>query len=190
MKHTLVAWMRDKPGVLNQVSGLLRRRNFNIDSLQVGHSEQVGISRMTFVVDGDELMVDQVIKQLRKTIDVTRVDNIGDRLCVMRELALVRTRTTPETRSEIMQIVDIYRAEVVDVGLESMVVQIVGSEDRVDSLIGLLENFGVLEMGRTGRVAMQRGNPERRKRGTSVWRAHANGLEAATAKDLFSTSGV
>lgn len=190
MKHTLVAWMRDKPGVLNQVSGLLRRRNFNIDSLQVGHSEQPGISRMTFVVDGDEHMVDQVIKQLRKIIDVTRVDDLSEKLCVTRELALVRVRTTPETRSEIIQIVDIYRAEVVDVALDSMVVQVVGSEERVDSLIGLLENFGLMEMVRTGRVAMQRGSAERRKRGSSVWRAHANGLEAATAKDLFSTSGV
>ena len=190
MKHTLVAWMRDKPGVLNRVSGLLRRRNFNIDSLQVGHSEQAGISRMTFVVDGDERMVDQVIKQMRKLIDVTRIDNISDRLAVVRELALVRVRTTPETRSEIMQIVEIYRGEVVDVALDSMVVQIVGSEDRLDSLISLMENFGVMEMVRTGRAAMARGNSERRKRGSSVWSARTNGLETATAKDLFSTSGV
>ena len=190
MKHTLVAWMRDKPGVLNRVSGLLRRRNFNIDSLQVGHSEQAGISRMTFVVDGDEHMVDQVIKQMRKLIDVTRIDNIGDRLTVARELALVRVRTTPETRSEIIQIVDIYRGEVVDVALDSMIVQIVGSEDRVDALLGLMENFGVMEMVRTGRAAMVRGSSERRKRGSSVWSARVNGLEAATAKDLFSTSGV
>ena len=190
MKHTLVAWMRDKPGVLNRVSGLLRRRNFNIDSLQVGHSEQGGISRMTFVVDGDEHMVDQVIKQMRKLVDVTRIDNIGERLTVTRELALVRVRTTPENRSEIIQIVDIYRGEVVDVALDSMVVQIVGSEDRGDSLIGLMENFGVMEMVRTGRVAMLRGSSERRKRGSSVWSARVNGLEAATATDLFSRGGV
>ncbi|MFN8487678.1 MAG: acetolactate synthase small subunit [Caldilineaceae bacterium] len=191
MKHTLVAWMRDKPGVLNRVSGLLRRRNFNIDSLQVGHSEQGGISRMTFVVDGDEHMVDQVIKQMRKLVDVTRIDNISERLTVVRELALIRVRTTPETRSEIIQIVDIYRGEVVDVALDSMVVQIVGSEDRVDSLIGLMENFGVMEMARTGRVAMLRGSTERRKRGSSVWSARAaNGMEAATATDLFSKGGV
>ena len=102
----------------------------------------------------------------------------------------MRVRTTPETRSEIIQIVDIYRGEVVDVALDSMVVQIVGSEERVDSLIGLMENFGVMEMVRTGRAAMARGNSERRKRGSSVWSARSNGLEAATAKDLFSTSGV
>src|SRR6476620_334968 len=167
MKHTLVAWMRDKPGVLNRVSGLLRRRNFNIDSLKVGYSEQTGISRMTFVVDGDEHMVDQVIKQMRKLIDVTRIDNISDRMAVVRELALVRVRTTPETRSEIIQIVDIYRGEVVDVAL--------------DSLVGLMENFGVMEMVRTGRAAMLRGSSERRKRGSSVWSARTNGLESATA---------
>ena len=130
MKHTLVAWMRDKPGVLNRVSGMLRRRNFNIDSLQVGHSETPGISRMTFVVDGNEHMVDQVIKQLRKVVDVTRVEDISEKPSVAREMALVRVRTTGETRSEIVQIVQIYRGEIVDVAMDSMVVQIVGAEKR------------------------------------------------------------
>lgn len=176
MKHTLVAWMRDKPGVLNRVSGMLRRRNFNIDSLQVGHSETPGISRMTFVVDGNEHMVDQVIKQLRKVVDVTRVEDISDRPVVTREMALVRVQTTSQTRSEIVQIVQIYRGEIVDVALDSMVVQIVGAEERVDSLISLLENFGIQEMVRTGRVALVRGSTERRsKRSTAVWRAVANG---------------
>ena len=131
MKYTLVAWMRDKPGVLNRISGMLRRRNFNIDSLQVGHSETPGISRMTFVVDGNEHMVDQVIEQLRKVVDVTRVEDITDRPSVARELALIRVHTTPETRSEIVQMVNIYRGEIVDVAMDSMVVQIVGAEDRV-----------------------------------------------------------
>ncbi|MCB0070916.1 MAG: acetolactate synthase small subunit, partial [Caldilineaceae bacterium] len=162
MKHTLVAWMRDKPGVLNRVSGMLRRRNFNIDSLQVGHSETPGISRMTFVVDGNEHMVDQVIKQLRKVVDVTRVEDISEKPSVAREMALVRVRTTGETRSEIVQIVQIYRGEIVDVAMDSMVVQIVGAEDRVDSLIALLENFGIQEMVRTGKVALVRGSTDRR----------------------------
>jgi len=131
MKHTLVAWMRDKPGVLNQVSGMLRRRNFNIDSLQVCHSETPEISRMTFVVDGDERMADQVIKQLRKVVDVTRIDNLSDHPIIAREMALIRVKTTAETRGEIMQLVSIFRGEIVDSTLESMVVQIVGSEDRV-----------------------------------------------------------
>lgn len=189
MKHTLVAWMRDKPGVLNRVSGMLRRRNFNIDSLQVGHSETPGISRMTFVVDGNERMVAQVIAQMRKVVDVTRVENISENPSVAREMALVRVATTSENRSEIVQIVNIYRGEIVDVALDSMVVQIVGSEDRVDSLITLLDGFGILEMVRTGRVALVRGMTERRSRSTSVWKAQANGKDA-TATERFKTGGV
>jgi len=178
MKHTLVAWMRDKPGVLNQVSGMLRRRNFNIDSLQVGHSETPGISRMTFVVDGDERMADQVIKQLRKVVDVTRIDNLSDRPIIAREMALIRVTTQPETRGEIMQLVSIFKGEIVDSTLESMVVQIVGSEDRVNRLIYLLDSFGVTEMVRTGPVAVARGetgDDSRFPRTTAVWRASANG---------------
>jgi acetolactate synthase-1/3 small subunit len=98
MAHdTYIAWMRDKPGVLNRVAGMLRRRNFNIDSLQVGHSEAPGISRMTFVVDGNERMVDQVIKQLRKIVDVTRVEDIRSQPTVAREMALCVWRPTPTT---------------------------------------------------------------------------------------------
>jgi acetolactate synthase-1/3 small subunit len=190
MKYTLIAWMRDKPGVLNRVAGMIRRRNFNIDSLQVGHSETPGISRMTFVVDGDERMVDQVIKQLRKVVDVTRVEDISDRPAVARELALVRVSTNAENRSEIMQLVSIYRGEIIDVALDSMVVQIVGSEDRVDGLLDLLDNFGVVEMVRTGRVAMVRGALEHRsRRATAVWRARANGAEVEREKRL-ATGGV
>lgn len=190
MKHTLVAWMRDKPGVLNRVSGMLRRRNFNIDSLQVGHSETPGISRMTFVVDGNERMVDQVIKQLRKVIDVTRVEEISGKPCVIREMVLMRVHTTSETRSEIVQLVDIYRGEIVDVAFDSMVVQIVGSEERVDALIDLLSHFGIIEMVRTGRVAMVRGSTERKvRRGTTVWKARANGYEEDISERL-KTGGV
>lgn len=191
MKHTLVAWMRDKPGVLNRVAGMLRRRNFNIDSLQVGHSETPGISRMTFVVDGDAHMVDQVTKQMRKVVDVTRIEDISDRPSVTRELALIRVHTTPENRGEIIQLVDIYRGEIIDVALDSMVVQIAGSEDRVDALIDLLANFTILEMVRTGRVAMVRGTTERKhRRGTAVWKARANGHDEAERETRFTTGGV
>jgi acetolactate synthase-1/3 small subunit len=190
MKHTLVAWMRDRPGVLNRVAGMLRRRNFNIDSLQVGHSEEPGISRMTFVVDGDARMVDQVIKQLRKVIDITRVEDISDRPTVTRELALIRVQTSSETRSEIMQLVDIYRGEIVDVALDSLVVQIVGSEERIDALLDLLTTFGIIEMVRTGRVAILRGVTERRtRRGSDVWKARANGYDVETS-DRLRTGGV
>lgn len=175
MKHTLVAWMRDKPGVLNRVSGLLRRRNFNIDSLQVSHSETPGISRMTFVVDGDERMVDQVVNQLQKSVDVTQVEDFTDRPIVLRELALLRVHTTPETRAEIMQFAEVYRAQIVDVALDSMVVQIVGSEEKVDSVIDLLSHFGIEEMVRTGRVAIGRGSVQRtERRSSAVWKAQSN----------------
>ncbi|MEZ4658880.1 MAG: acetolactate synthase small subunit [Caldilineaceae bacterium] len=191
MKYTLVAWMRDRPGVLNRVSGMLRRRNFNIDSLQVGHSETPGISRMTFVVDGDERMVDQVIKQLRKVVDVTRIEDMTEKKIVAREMALIRVRATGETRSEIVQITDIYRGEIVDVAPESMVVQIVASEEKVDALIDLLADFHIIEMVRTGKVALVRGNQElRNRRGTTVWRASANGAPEAEKTGRFATGGV
>ena len=176
MQYTLVAWMRDKPGVLNRVSGMLRRRNFNIDSLQVSHSETPGISRMTFVVDGDERVAEQVVKQLRKVVDVTAVEDITNRLAILRELALIRVRTTPETRGEIMQFAEIYRAQIVDVNAENLVVQAVGTEDKVDSLIELLRPFGIDEMVRTGRVALCRGDerPKRRKQATAIFKAAAS----------------
>ncbi|RME61922.1 MAG: acetolactate synthase small subunit [Caldilineae bacterium] len=183
MKYTLVAWMRDKPGVLNRISGMLRRRNFNIDSLQVSHSETPGISRMTFVVDGDDRVADQVIKQMRKLVDVTRVENITDRPAVLRELALIRVQTTKESRAEILQFCDIYRAQVVDVAMDSLVVQVVGSEEKVDSVLELLQNFGILELVRTGRVALARGSSQKgERRSTAVWKARSmNGQQEKTA---------
>lgn len=179
MKHTLVAWMRDKPGVLNRVSGMLQRRNFNIDSLQVGHSETPGISRMTFVVEGDERMADQVIKQLRKLVDVTAIENITYTPNVVRELALLRVRTNSETRAEIVQIANIYRAEIVDVAMDSMVVQIAASEERVEALLAMMEHFGIIELARTGPVGLKRGQMGQRRQSTTVWKAHANGSNPA-----------
>lgn len=191
MQHTLIAWMRDKPGVLNRVAGLLRRRNFNIDSLQVGHSEKPGISRMTFVVNGDEHMTDQVIKQLRKVVDVTRVDDVTDDPSIIREMALIRVHTSTETRSEIIQLVDIYKGDIVDVTLDSMVVQIVGSEQRIDALIELLDNFEIIEMVRTGPVAMVRGNrAQPRHKSIAGWRGSHNGMISAEEANRFSTGGV
>lgn len=191
MKHTLIAWMRDQPGVLSRVAGMVRRRNFNIDSLQVGHSETPGISRMTFVVDGDEHMVDQVLKQLRKVIDITRIEDVTDKPLVAREMALVRVQTSAETRAEIVQIVNMLRGDIVDVALDTMVAQIVGSEDRVDTLIELLDNFGIVEMVRTGRVALVRGSSQRkRKQSTSVWRANSNGIMSSEEVNRFATGGV
>lgn len=158
MKHTVIAWMEDKPGVLNRVAGLFRRRNFNIESLAVGHSETPGISRMTFVVEGDARQVRQVQTQLDKLINVTAVQDVTSEPTVLRELALVKVNATSSNRAEILQLVDIYRASIVDVAMDSLVIQVTGPEDRVNSLIRLLETFGIKEMVRTGRVAMVRGN--------------------------------
>jgi acetolactate synthase-1/3 small subunit len=157
MKHTLVALMEDKPGVLNRVSSLFRRRNYNIESLSVGHSETTGISRMTIVVNGDERVVEQVVKQLEKLINVTEVLNVSDAPTVIRELALIKVKAEHGTRSEIVELVNIFRARVVDVGATSLTIEITGPVDRVNSLINLLQPFGIEEMARTGRVAMVRG---------------------------------
>ena len=156
MKHTLVALMEDKPGVLNRVSGLFRRRNYNIESLSVGHSETAGISRMTIVVHGDDRIVDQVARQLEKLVNVTRVHNVSSKPTVVRELALIKVKAGPGTRTEIIELASVFRARVVDVGATSLTVEITGPEDRVNSLVGLLEPYGIQELARTGRVAMVR----------------------------------
>lgn len=149
--------MEDKPGVLSQVSNLFRRRNYNIDSLTVGHSETPGISRMTIVVHANDAVLEQVIKQLRKLIRVTKVSDISDDEAVVRELALIKVHATSSTRSEIKQLVDIFRAQIIDIAAESMTVEITGAEDKVDSLINMLRPFGLKELARTGRLAMVRG---------------------------------
>lgn len=155
--HTITALVEDKPGVLARVASMFSRRGFNISNLSVGHSETSGLSRMTFVVEGDEWVVEQVTKQLYKLIDVVRVSDISDDSIVIRELALIKVRSTPETRPEIMQIVDIFRANIVDVAPESVVIEVTGDEEKVDSLTNLLRSFGVTEVMRTGTIAMSRG---------------------------------
>ena len=156
-RRTLVALMEDKPGVLSHVSNLFRRRNFNIESLTVGHSEVPGISRMTIVVYGNDAVVEQVMKQLYKLINVTKVSDISDDAAVIRELALIKVHATSSNRAEIKQLVDIFRAQIVDVSLESMTIEITGTEDKVDSLVNMLRPLGIKELVRTGRVAMVRG---------------------------------
>jgi len=157
-KHTLVALVEDKPGVLNRVASLFRRRAFNIQSLAVGHSEQPGLSRMTVVVSGNSAEVEQVRKQLEKLINVVRVSDITDEAIVARELALIKVKATASTRSEIIQLVDIFRANIVDVASDSLTVEVTGDEDKVESLIELLRGFGIKEVTKTGRIALTRGS--------------------------------
>ncbi len=156
-KHTLVALVEDKPGVLNRIASLFRRRGFNIQSLAVGGSEHPGLSRMTIVTGGDSAEVEQVRKQLDKLINVVRVSDITEENLVARELALVKVKTSASTRSEIIQIVDIFRANIVDVASDSLTVEVTGDEDKVNSLLELLRGFGIKEVSRTGRIALTRG---------------------------------
>ena len=130
--HTLVSLVQDEPGVLTRVAGLFRRRGFNIESLSVGHCERPGLSRMTIVVRGDDAEVDQVTKQLDKLINVVNVTDISRRDMVARELALIKVAAQPSDRSEIMQIVDIYRAKIVDVATDSLTVEVTGGEDKIE----------------------------------------------------------
>ena len=156
-KHALVAMVADKPGVLNRMASLFRRRGFNIESIAVGHSELPNISRMTIIVDGTTAMVEQVRKQLEKVVDVIKVSDVTGEGTITRELALIKVKTTSANRSEVMQIVDIFRANIVDVASDSVTVEVTGDEDKVDSLYNLLRGFGIKEIARTGCVAMTRG---------------------------------
>ena len=156
-KHTLIALVEDKPGVLNRVASLFRRRGFNIEGIAVGRSEQPGLSRMTVVVGGDSAEVEQVRKQLDKLINVVRVSDITEEDIVARELALIKVNATASTRSEIIQIVDFFRANIVDVAADSLTVEVTGDEDKINSLFELLRRFGIKEMTRTGRIALTRG---------------------------------
>ena len=158
--HTLVALVEDRPGVLTRVASMFRRRGFNIASLAVGKSEQPGLSRMTFVVTGDEDTVSQVTKQLDKLIEVIRVSNITSEEMVARELALVKVKTPAASRGEIIQIVNLFRANIVDVGTQSMVIEVTGEEDKINALQNLLQPYGIVEMLRTGVVAMARGQSD------------------------------
>lgn len=174
--HTIVALVEDRPGVLTRVASMFRRRGFNIASLAVGKSEQVGLSRMTFVVDGDEDTVNQVTKQLDKLIEVIRVSDISNQEIVARELALIKVKSTAASRGEIIQIVNLFRASIVDVGAQSMVIEITGEEDKINALNNLLQPFGILEMLRTGLVAMVRGQSDGRVSDNVGSDLHGNGL--------------
>jgi acetolactate synthase-1/3 small subunit len=157
MKHTVAILVENKPGVLTRVAGLFSRRGFNIESLAVGVTENPDTSRMTIVVTGDDHILEQVMKQLNKLIDVIRVSDIPPEESVNRELALIKVGVDSDTRSEVMQIVDVFRAKIVDVGIKSLVVEVTGDESKINAMEQLLRQFGIKEMVRTGKIAMNRG---------------------------------
>ncbi len=155
--HTIVALVEDKPGVLNRIASKWRQRGFNIESLAVGHSEMPGLSRMTFTVDGSTHDIEQVTKQLYKVIEVVKITDITGADVVARELALIRVAATTETRGPILEVASIFRANVVDVGVDSLILEVTGTEDKIEAIYELLLPYGVRELQRTGRIAMTRG---------------------------------
>jgi acetolactate synthase-1/3 small subunit len=157
MLQTFAIYVDDRPGVLNRVASLFRRRAFNIESLTVGHTERPGVSRMTVVVDTDDYGARRLEANLYKLVPVRRVDNVTAIPSIARDLALIKVAATGDARTHVMQLVDVYRARIVDVGPETLVIETTGTEDKIDSLLEVLRPYGVIEMVRTGRVAMARG---------------------------------
>jgi acetolactate synthase-1/3 small subunit len=158
MLTTFIVYVEDKPGVLNRVSSLFRRRAFNIDSLTVGRTETDGVSRMTIVVETpDASAAERLEAHIYKLVNVLRVEDVTSTPSVTRDLAMIKVSATPETRLHVMQLVDVFRARIVDVAPESLIIEITGTEEKLEGLLEVLRPYGVLEMVRTGRVAMTRG---------------------------------
>jgi acetolactate synthase I/III small subunit len=156
MKHTLAVLVENKSGVLSRVASLFSRRGYNIDSLAVGVTEDSDISRITIVVHGDDHVLEQVTKQLNKLVDVIKVSDIGGEDTVERELVLIKVTADVDTRAEIIQIADIFRARIVDVASKSIIVEVTGDESKVQAIEKLLRQFGIKEMVRTGKIALIR----------------------------------
>lgn len=157
MKHTIVALVDDIPGVLNRVASLFRRRSFNIESLAVGHTENPGVSRMTIVVEGDDTNILRLISYLYKLVNVIQVEDLTVKPCVTRDLALIKVKADPEDRAQITQIVDVFRARIVDISSSSFIVEITGDEEKIEGFIEVLRPIGIVEMVRTGRIVLARG---------------------------------
>lgn len=157
-RHVLVVIVNDRPGVLNRVASLTRARNFNIESLVVGHTERPGISRMTVTLRGDDFAVEQMTKQLYRLVDVLKVQDLPEAQLVEHELALVKVRATNHNRAEVLRIIELYKGRVIDVSPDSLIVEHSGTEQEIDSLVALLGGFGIRELVRTGTVAMGRGS--------------------------------
>jgi acetolactate synthase-1/3 small subunit len=160
MNHTIVALVEDIPGVLNRVASLFRRRSFNIESLAVGHTETQGVSRMTIVVDSDETSILRLISYLYKLVNVIQVEDLTTTACVTRDLALIKVKADVENRAQVMQIVDVFRARIVDIANNSFIIEITGDEAKIEGFIEVLRPVGIIEMVRTGSVVLARGgNP-------------------------------
>lgn len=157
MQHILIALVEDKPGVLNRVASLFRRRGFNIESLTVGHTDQPGISRMTIVMDSDSVSAERVTSYLYKLVNVIQVEDLTNCPSVSRDLAMIKVGVTTTNRTEIIQLVDVFRARIVDVANDSMIIEITGDWEKIDGFVEVLRPYGIMEMVRTGLVSMTRG---------------------------------
>lgn len=156
--RTFVAYVEDQPGVLNRIASLFRRRNFNIVSLNVGRTHEPGISRMTVVVEADDDKARRIEANLYKLVNVLSVEDITNEPNIVRDLALIKVKAPPEKRSEVLQLCQVFRARAVDLGPDTLVVEITGTQDKILGLLTILEPFGVLEMVQSGTVAMTRGH--------------------------------
>jgi acetolactate synthase I/III small subunit len=161
MRHVLSALVQNQPGVLAHISGMLATRAFNIDSLAVGETEDPNLSRITFVVHGDDAELEQVRKQLDKTITVVKVQDISSENFVERDLMLLKVKADPPQRVEISLLVEMFRGRVVDISRDSLMVEIAGQETKIEAFIDLMRPYGILELARTGRIALVRGMPGR-----------------------------
>lgn len=157
MKHTIAVIMENKSGVLTRIAGLFSRRSFNIESLSVGATDHPEYSRMTLTVEGDDDVLEQVTKQLSKLINVIRVSELAPDESVERELAVIKVNADKDSRGEIMQIVDIFRANIIDVSARSMIIEVTGDSQKVDAIVHMLRQYGIKELARTGKVSMVRG---------------------------------
>lgn len=159
MRHVLSALVQNQPGVLAHISGMLASRGFNIDSLAVGETEDPNLSRMTFVVHGDDAVLEQVRKQLDKVVTVVKVQDISSENYVERDLMLLKVSSSPSKRMEIVLLVEMFRARVVDVSPNDLMIEISGQEGKIEAFIELMRPYGIIELARTGRIALVRGTP-------------------------------
>ena len=154
----IAALVENKPGVLHSIANMFRRREFNIESITVGHTEQKGLARMTITVNGDEKTLEQIIKQMNKLIDVVKVSSLEPENIVARELALIKVNVPDtKTRSDIINCVEVFRGRVVDVSSESLTIEITGTSDKIDAFLNLMKTYGIIELARTGLTALSRG---------------------------------
>lgn len=169
MNHTIVALVEDKPGVLNRVASLFRRRAYNIESLTVGHTEQAGISRMTIMVDSDDQNIERLVAYLYRLVNVIQVIDLTATPKVTRDLAMIKVTASTDSRTHIMQFVDVFRAHIVDITNTSFIIEITGDEEKIEGFIDVLRPYGIIEMVRTGIVSMARGG------GTMISSLNSNG---------------